>query len=219
MDMDLNELKQNGAGIQGGETLCTSAGEVWVPINGYDRYYVSNLGRVKSASLEIKVKRGQQEYNLPINGRVLIPIKHRNGYVVVGLNNGNGTKIKSIHRLVATAFIHNPENKPTVNHKNGIKDDNRVENLEWATYSENVKHGYDVLGVTPSKHALGKFGKLCKHSRPVVQMDLSMNEIKVWDCMADAEREMGFNRAMVHRCCNNIKLNGYGFKWKYLNKK
>jgi len=163
----------------------------------------------------ILVNRGNKIYNLPLTGRILVPVKHINGYVVVRLSNVIGGKIKSIHRLVAESFIPNPENKPCVNHKNGIKHDNHVENLEWCTQSENVKHGYDFLGVKASRSALGKVGKLCKHSRPVIQMDLTMNEIKRWDCMADAEREMGFNRSMIHRCCNNQKLNGYGFKWRY----
>ncbi len=75
--------------------------------------------------------------------------KTRHGYLQISLTKGNGTIKTSylVHRLIADTFIENPENKKTVNHKNGLKDDNRVDNLEWATQQENVRHARDILGV------------------------------------------------------------------------
>lgn len=69
--------------------------------------------------------------------------KSPDGYVVASVKYKGRNMTVFIHRLVAKAFIPNPENKPTVNHKNSIRDDNRIENLEWATHQENVKHGYE----------------------------------------------------------------------------
>lgn len=105
-------------------------GEEWRWAVGLEgKYKVSNLGRVRSY---IK------------GGRIKSPNKTKCGYLVVNLFYDCGLHGKLVHRLVAEAFIPNPENKRTVNHKNGKKDDNRAVNLEWMTYSENVKHAFDT---------------------------------------------------------------------------
>lgn len=107
--------------------------EIWKPISGYEEYYeVSNLGRVK----QIKSRSATRA------GRILKGVRYATGYLVVGLCANSKQKNCSIHRLVAMAFLPNPENKPCVNHINGVKTDNRVENLEWATYQENNQHAY-----------------------------------------------------------------------------
>jgi hypothetical protein len=113
----------------------TQGKEIWKKVEGFDgRYEVSNFGRVRSYFKN--------------NLHFLAPCKHQNGYIHVDLRmKGLGYRV-SIHRLVAKLFIPNPENKPCVNHKNGIKTDNTVENLEWATYSENQQHSYNT-GLRP----------------------------------------------------------------------
>ncbi len=111
--------------------------EIWKYINGFDNYKISNKGRVKSYNYCY----GNNE-----DGVIYLKINpHHKGYVDVKLFKKNKLYNKKIHRLVAIAFIRNPKNKPCVNHKNSIKSDNRVENLEWVTHSENRIHYFKQL--------------------------------------------------------------------------
>lgn len=102
--------------------------EEWRPIPNYENYLVSSRGRVKGARkgiiMNARLRNGYPRLRIYMNGSTRHDRKHH----------------RQVHFLVATAFIPNPENKPLVNHINGIKHDNRVENLEWVTHQENVDH-------------------------------------------------------------------------------
>lgn len=122
--------------------------EIWRDVVGYEGFYlVSNLGNVKSLAKE--VLNGKAKFVR--NGKILKPYLNKDGYPTVNLYLGSKKKLLNIHRIVALAFIENLEKKPTINHKNSIRYDNRVENLEWATYSENNKHAHDFGFKKPNK--------------------------------------------------------------------
>ena len=121
--------------------------EIWKTVGINKNYQVSNLGRARSVSRMIKHKAGGLK---KWSGRILIPSKVSAGYTRISL--GSNKSNLSMHRAVAELFIPNPENKPWVNHINGIKSDNRVKNLEWCTPKENEQHSWKVLGKKASKH-------------------------------------------------------------------
>lgn len=111
----------------------------------------------------------------------------KDGYLIISTRREDGSPTSArVHRLVAEAYIVNNENKPVVNHLNGIKDDNRVENLEWATISENTKHGYDYLGV---KHAQSQ----------IIMVYLDGKPFSSYDSVTLMSNIIGINRNFVNR--------------------
>lgn len=112
--------------------------EVWKEIEGYEsKYEVSDIGRVRS------MPRNKSGLGRPYP-MVMKQSPDKDGYMIVSLRVGGKSHRHRVHRLVAGAFIKNEDKKPLVNHKNGIKDDNRVENLEWVTASENALHAVET---------------------------------------------------------------------------
>lgn len=187
--------------------------EIWKDIKGYEGLYqISNFGRVKS------LERYQQNHSKlqKIEEKIkTIHIKN-NGYQFVQLYKDNIMKNLHVHRLVAQAFIPNLENKTQINHIDGNKLNNSVNNLEWVTSNENNKHKWDTGLQKPSE----KQGKITKEnnrrykSKPINQLDLQGNYIKTWVNAYEASRQLGIDRSCISQCCNNGKnKTAGGYKW------
>lgn len=166
-------------------------GEVWKPVVGYEsRYLVSNMGRVFSL----------------IKDKMLKQIETPYGYLVVNLYDGNKMKQIRVHRLVAMAFIPNPDSLPQVNHIDEDKHNNYIDNLEWCNAKYNANYGTrnERLAKTLSENK----------TLPIGQYDLNWNLIRVFP---DAE---SFEGTPYHRpSCKAVSSTGetlYGFKWKTL---
>jgi hypothetical protein len=132
------------------------------------------------------------------------------GYTQVRLR-GDINKTYLLHRLVAQMFLPNPENKPQINHINGNKADNRLENLEWATRSQNMTHAYK-MGLAKGHDKRGEQHPL---SKPVTQLTLEGEFIANYGGANEAARQLGVHQASVSSCCNGKCKTAHGFKWQY----
>lgn len=193
--------------------------EIWKNIEEYEGLYqVSNLGRVKS--LDRCVNSAIKNNNKVIKkGRILKPKPNWNNYLQVHLSKHGKAKMISVHRLVAKEFIGNPNNLPQVNHIDGNKLNNRVDNLEWCTAKENINHSWK-LGLSKSyKHTKGEltdYGKsLCKQ---VSQYDLDGNFIKTYLSISEASRNTPCSIADICCCCKGKQKTSHNFIWKYADK-
>ena len=178
------------------------ATEEWRDVIGYEGLYqISDLGRVKSLSRFISNGTG---FHLS-EDRILKPNILAKGYFQVDLKNRSKRKGLQVHRLVAMAFIPNPNNYPQINHINGDKQDNRVENLEWCTNSMNQKHAW-AIGLQKVS------GKAGKPKRKV----LLYNDCErfVFDSVADTKRFLGLKRdtnlqKVLHKVKHHNTIKGY----------
>ena len=160
--------------------------ETFVKIEGFEKYEVSNLGKVRNIK----------------SGRILKPHLNHNGYLKHHLYRHDKQKELFLHRIIATAFIDNPGEKPQVNHIDENKLNNDLSNLEWCTAKENLIHG------TRTKRAAEKW------SKKVIQLDLNDNVLNEFESMGQAERETGVPRSNISHCCNGKRKSAGGYKWR-----
>lgn len=173
--------------------------EIWKDIKDYEGLYqVSNYGRVKSLG---NGKTHKTTRIMKIN-------KQKNGYCRVILTKDGVEKNKSVHRLVATAFLENPENLPCVNHKDENPSNNNVSNLEFCDQKYNINYGNRNKKVS-NKMTNGKL------SKPVLQFTPTGDFIREWPSTREIERQLGFDSSAVGRCCVGKQKTSYGFCWMY----
>lgn len=164
--------------------------EIWKDIPFDNNYKVSNCGRLFSKRKN-KILKGE------LTGK---------GYIRVAL-----TKHKRylVHCIVAKTFIPNPENKPQVNHIDGNKQNNNVNNLEWCTQSENIRHALKIgLKIMPK-------GKDVYNARVIYQYDKNNNLIKRWECMSTASQTLKISQGDIARVCKGKRKTCGGYIWKY----
>lgn len=160
--------------------------EIWKDIPEYSGYQISSLGNVRS-----------NKYG---DWRWLKPALDGAGYSIVYLRKDKKSTRFHVHRLVAQVFVNG--NGSDVNHKNGTKTDNRADNLEWCSRSENVKHATRVLGV----------GK----TRKIAQYDRRGNYIKTWANAYEVQEDLGINHGNINSCVNKHRKTAGGYRWEAL---
>ena len=161
--------------------------EEWKMIPGYEGLYmVSNWGRVFS-----------------IRANRVLKNRFTGRYLQVSLCKNGKIKQFFVHRLVAEAFIQNPDNLPCVNHINEDKTDNRVENLEWCTWEYNNNYGTKGQRISKTK------------SIEVEQWSLGGELIKVWPSQQEIKRVLGFQQSNISKCCNGERHTAHDFVWKW----
>ena len=182
--------------------------EIWRDIPNYEGLYqASTMGRIKR--LESKVW-NRFDY-ITKKEHILKPRYTRKGYIEYALYKNGERKDFKGHWLILSTYIENKDNKPQINHINGKKDDNRLENLEYCTNAENQKHAYNIGLKT------GLLGTKNPKSKRINQYSLTGEFIKQWDCANDAKRFFNIMNAHIGECCKRTRKSAGGYKWRYEN--
>ena len=180
----------------------------WVVCEDYPSYMINRKGEIKSL----------------LTNKILKPAKVKTGYMCVSLRTNGESKTVRVHRLLAKAFIPNLDNKPHVDHINGVRDDNRLENLRWCTNQENqsfelarLNNSKAQTGKKQSPETIAKRTKTLQKSRGVrvEQYTLDGQYIQTFNSANEVQRLLGIWSAGVLKCCNGKFASSKGFIWKY----
>ena len=185
--------------------------ETWKPIKGYPNYEVSDLGRVRSLNWH------NEGYT-----KCLYLKKHPRGYHQVELINQDGKKMLLVHRLVAEAFIPNPENKPQINHIDEDKQNNAVSNLEWCTRQQNMD-AYFTNHPDKRRPLNERIKRPTKQQRLyplrnkflIGQFSMDGELIREWERARDIVIALNYNATSIWECCEGKRKKAYGYKWEY----
>ncbi len=188
--------KVNYNGIQFDSEL-----EVWKNIKGYEGLYqISNFGRVRSYDRIVTCYGGIRT----VPGRIMTPPTDKDGYLRIGLVKNRHQKFFYVHRLVANAFLPNPNNYKSVNHIDENKKNNNADNLEWCTIRYNNLYNNKIYKLTASKY------------KPVIQYDKSMNKINEYSSIKEASEKTGIRGVIISRSCRCLN-NKCKFIWRFKN--
>lgn len=185
--------------------------EEWRDIKGYEGLYqVSNIGNVRSIAHIAVYTDGRVGH---YKGKTLTPSNGGNGYKYVHLSKNGVTNRVGIHRLVAEAFLPKDNERNVVNHKDGNKHNNTVENLEWVTCSENSKHAVrtGLLNMEPFIVA----GSTARKKK-IAQIGVSGKTIKVFDSAVEAARQLGLSTGNISSCANGTRKTTGGYRWQFV---
>lgn len=190
--------------------------EEWksLDIIDYPDYEISSFGQVKSIERVVIYSDGRKR---TFPEKILKLSKGKNNYLKVCLYQKGKGKTFTVHQLVAQTFIPNPENLPMINHKNEIKTDNRVENLEFCTAKHNSNYG--TRNKRLSKIMSGEnnpmYGKISPNCKPIQQYTKDMVFICDWDSATTASKELNIDRSGIIYCCKGRYNTCGGFIWRY----
>ena len=192
--------------------------EIWKPVKGYEGLYeVSSMGRVRSLGGMIIRKNG---YHKTFQGRILKPWLNR-GYEQVYLCNDFGRKHRLVHILVCSAFKPNPDNKPFVDHIDGNRRNNRIDNLRWCTAKENQNFELAKAHMSEAQrgekhHMYGKFGADNPSSMPVSQYTKDGVFVRSFPAIMEAHRQTGISFSNIASVCRGTRKFAGGYIWKFI---
>lgn len=180
--------------------------EIWKDVVGYEGIYqVSNLGRIKALPRKVKVCGGA--YRL-IGEHIVKPTKCKNGYLEAAFSVRQKREVRLLHRVVAQAFIENPDNLPEVNHIDEDITNCHADNLEWCTSKYNANYGTRNERVAQTKKQTGSV-------KAVYQFDLNGNLINRFEKISDAAQEVGADISAIIRVCKGKQQTSMGYRWEY----
>lgn len=189
---------------------------MWKVIPDTDNLYFANEdGEIMSSSRpRLIISHGKKRY-YQRNGKILKKAINPYGYYCVTIKYLNGTqKVMGVHQLIAKTFIPNPDNKPQVNHIDGNKLNNKINNLEWCTVKENIQHAYKIGLNKGGKPWLGKFGKEHNRSIPVIAYNLDGTIYKEYDNITEAAKDLKMKSSThISACIKGKRKTAGGFIW------
>lgn len=160
--------------------------EKYCIIENFDNYAVSNYGNIKNIK----------------NGRILTPVVNKNGYYAYTFCQNGIRKNLKIHRLVALYFVENPNNYPYVNHKDGNKLNNNINNLEWCTPKYNDNHA--------------RKNGLKKQNKPIIAENILTNEVIIFDSISECGSILGINKGTIHKVLTGKRNKTHDYKFSYI---
>jgi hypothetical protein len=185
--------------------------EQWKVIPGFDEYEISNIGRVKSKPKLIRNGNGYY-----ISKEIIMKPIISKGYHLVSLRCGDSKKKIYVHRLVAMAFIPNPENKPFINHKDNNPQNNNVDNLEWCTPKENTQWMIKQNRNKRTKEWLDNLHKSQRGTYKAVKgINMITGEVIVFENL-NSVKTKGFQPSCVCNCCKGTRKSHAGYLWEYM---